>query len=130
MGLGLNARATLITRGLAEITRLGVALGAEAATFQGLSGLGDLVLTCTGELSRNRHVGLELGRGRSLEEVLADMDQVAEGVRTSRSAWELAQAHGVDMPITEQAYRVLYEGQDPKQAIVNLTTRQLRSEQE
>ncbi len=128
MGLGLNARATLITRGLAEITRLGVDLGADPATFQGLSGLGDLVLTCTGDLSRNRRVGLEIGRGRRLDDVLADMDQVAEGVRTARSAWELARARGVDMPITEQAYRVLYEGQDPKQAIVNLTTRQLRSE--
>jgi len=130
MELGLNARATLITRGLAEITRLGVDLGADPATFQGLSGLGDLVLTCTGDLSRNRRVGLEIGRGRGLDDVLADMDQVAEGVRTARSAWELAQARGVDMPITEQAYRVLYEGQDPKQAIINLTTRQLRSEHE
>ncbi len=128
MGLGLNARATLITRGLAEITRLGVRLGANPVTFQGLSGLGDLVLTCTGELSRNRRVGLEIGQGRSLDDVLSDMDQVAEGVRTARSAWELAQDLGVDMPITEQAYRVLYEGQNPRQAIVNLTTRQLRSE--
>ena len=108
----------------------GVDLGADPATFQGLSGLGDLVLTCTGDLSRNRRVGLEIGRGRGLDDVLADMDQVAEGVRTARSAWELAQARGVDMPITEQAYRVLYEGQDPKQAIINLTTRQLRSEHE
>lgn len=130
MGLGLNARATLITRGLAEITRLGVDMGANPVTFQGLSGIGDLVLTCTGDLSRNRRVGLEIGQGRSLDEILEGMDQVAEGVRTARSAWELGRARGVDMPITEQAYRVLYEGQDPKQAIVNLTTRQLRAEHE
>jgi glycerol-3-phosphate dehydrogenase (NAD(P)+) len=130
MGLGLNARATLITRGLAEITRLGVKLGANPLTFQGLSGLGDLVLTCTGDLSRNRRVGIEIGRGRSLESVLGDMTQVAEGVRTTRSAWELAQLHDVDMPITEQAYRVLYEGLDPAQAMVALTHRQLRSESE
>ncbi len=130
MELGLNARATLITRGLAEITRLGVKLGANPVTFQGLSGLGDLVLTCTGELSRNRRVGLELGQGRSLDDILRDMNEVAEGVGTARSAFELAQRLDVDMPITEQAYLVLHEGQEPKQAIVNLTTRQLRSEHE
>jgi len=130
MQLGLNARATLITRGLAEITRLGVKLGANPVTFQGLAGVGDLVLTCTGELSRNRRVGLEIGQGRRLDDILADMNQVAEGVRTARSAFELSQRLGVDMPITEQAYRVLYEGQEPVQAIGNLTTRQLRSEHE
>jgi glycerol-3-phosphate dehydrogenase (NAD(P)+) len=128
--LGLNARATLITRGLAEMTRLGVRLGAKPVTFQGLSGVGDLVLTCTGQLSRNRQVGLAIGNGRALDEILEGMDEVAEGVRTTRSAWELAQAQRVDMPITEQTFRVLYEGLDPKQAIVNLTTRQLRSEHE
>ncbi len=130
MQLGLNARAAIITRGLAEVTRLGVALGADPITFLGLSGVGDLALTCTGDLSRNRQVGLEIGRGRKLDEILGSMHQVAEGVRTTKSAWELAQRNGVDMPITEQAYHVLYEGKDHRRALADLTNRQLRSETE
>ena len=130
LGLGLNARAALITRGLAEITRLGQRLGANPLTFQGLSGMGDLVLTCTGDLSRNRRVGIAIGEGKRLEDVLAGLHQVAEGVRTSRSAYELAQKHDVDMPISEGIYRVLYEGQPPQEAAGELTSRQLRSESE
>lgn len=130
MELGLNARAAIITRGLAEVTRLGVKLGADARTFLGLSGVGDLALTCTGDLSRNRRVGLELGQGRTLDEILGDMNQVAEGVRTAQSAWELARRNSVEMPITEQAYYVLYERKDPRQAMADLLNRQLRSETE
>ncbi len=130
MQLGLNARAAVITRGLAEITRLGVALGADPMTFLGLSGLGDLVLTCTGDLSRNRRVGFEIGQGRHLDDVLAGLHQVAEGVRTAKSAWELAQAHGIEMPITETVYRVLYEGRDPRDAVREVMARQLRPETE
>ena len=130
LGLGMNARASSITRGLAEITRLGERLGAQRATFQGLSGLGDLVLTCTGDLSRNRRVGLAIGRGERLEDALAGLHEVAEGVRTARSAYELARAHGVDMPITEAVYRVLHEGKDPTEAVRELTQRQLRREGE
>jgi glycerol-3-phosphate dehydrogenase (NAD(P)+) len=128
--LGHNTRAALITRGLAEIRRLGESLGANPVTFLGLSGVGDLVLTCTGDMSRNRRVGLEIGRGRTVAEVLAELPQVAEGVRTTRSAFELAQKHGVDMPITEEVYRVLYESKDPRRALRDLMTRQLRSEHE
>ncbi len=130
MELGLNARAAIITRGLAEVTRLGVTLGADPRTFLGLSGVGDLALTCTGDLSRNRRVGLEIGRGRKLDEVLGEMHQVAEGVRTARSAHELSQRHGVDMPITNEAYQVLYEGKDHRKALSDLMHRQLRSETE
>lgn len=130
MELGLNARAAVITRGLAEMTRLGERLGADPRTFLGLSGVGDLLLTCTGDLSRNRHVGLEVGRGGKIDEVLGSMQQVAEGVRTTKSAWQLAQKHDVDMPITEQAYYVLYEGKDHGQAMLDLTSRQLKSETE
>ena len=130
MELGLNARAAVITRGLAEMTRLGTQLGADPRTFLGLAGVGDLLLTCTGDLSRNRRVGLEVGRGRKIDEVLAGMQQVAEGVRTTKSAWQLAQKHDVDMPITEQAYYVLYEGKDHGQAMLDLASRQLKSETE
>ena len=130
MELGTNARAALITRGLAEITRLGAELGANPLTFLGLSGLGDLILTCTGDLSRNRRVGVEIGRGKKLEDVLAGLHQIAEGVRTARSAWELAQTHQVEMPITEAVYRVLYEGKDFRAAVREIMTRQLRSEHE
>ncbi len=130
MELGHNARAAVITRGLAEITRLGVALGADPMTFLGLSGLGDLVLTCTGELSRNRRVGFEIGRGRRLDDVLAGLHEVAEGVRTAKSAWELAQTRGVEMPITETVYRVLYEGREPRDAVRDVMARQLRAETE
>jgi glycerol-3-phosphate dehydrogenase (NAD(P)+) len=127
---GQNARAALITRGLAEITRLGVKMGASPLTFLGLAGLGDLVLTCTSDLSRNRRVGLAIARGRPLDDVLAELHQVAEGVRTARSARELALAHGVEMPLCEGVYRVLYEGLPPTEAARELTSRQLRSETE
>jgi glycerol-3-phosphate dehydrogenase (NAD(P)+) len=130
MGLGLNTRAALITRGLAEIRRLGDRLGANPMTFLGLSGVGDLILTCTGDLSRNRRVGVEIGKGRSVPRILAGLREVAEGVITAKSAYEIAQKHGVDMPITEETYRVLHEGKDPKLAIRDLMTRQLRSELE
>ncbi|MDP3277854.1 MAG: NAD(P)H-dependent glycerol-3-phosphate dehydrogenase [Deltaproteobacteria bacterium] len=124
MGFGNNARAALITRGLSEIARLAVHLGAEPMTLAGLAGMGDLVLTCSGSLSRNRHVGFELGRGRKLTEILGDMRQVAEGVRTTKSAFELAQREGVSMPIVEQVYRVLYEDKDPKAAVWDLMVRE------
>lgn len=127
---GLNSRAALITRGLAEITRLGVAMGASPVTFLGLSGVGDLVLTCTGDLSRNRRVGLEIGRGRPVAEVLSGLTQVAEGVRTAKSAHELAQKLDVDMPITAGVYLMLFEGKDPVAAGIELRSRQLKSEYE
>ncbi len=127
---GLNSRAALITRGLAEITRLGVELGANPVTFLGLSGVGDLVLTCTGDLSRNRRVGIEIGRGKTVDEVLGGLTQVAEGVRTAKSAWELAQKLGVDMPITTGVYLMLFEGKNPVEAGIELRSRQLKSEYE
>ncbi|HMF99791.1 MAG TPA: NAD(P)H-dependent glycerol-3-phosphate dehydrogenase [Gemmatimonadaceae bacterium] len=128
LGLGFNARAALVTRGLAEMTRLGTALGAEAGTFAGLAGLGDLVLTCTGSLSRNRAVGVELGKGRKLEDVLKDRETVAEGVVTAQSARELAAREGVEMPIVDTVNRVLFEGQSARSAIAALMTRELRAE--
>jgi glycerol-3-phosphate dehydrogenase (NAD(P)+) len=128
LGFGHNARAALITRGLVEMARLGMAKGAQAETFAGLAGMGDLVLTCTGDLSRNRSVGMELGRGRSLDEILAGMHMVAEGVKTTLSAYQLAQRLGVVMPITEQMYRILYEGKPPRQAVGELMMRQQRAE--
>ena len=128
LGLGFNARAALITRGLAEMTRLGVALGAEQSTFAGLAGLGDLVLTCTGSLSRNRAVGLELGKGRKLEDVLKDTETVAEGVVTAQSARELAIRVGVEMPIVDTVNRVLFDGQPARSSIAALMSRELRSE--
>jgi len=128
LGLGFNARAALITRGLAEMTRLGVRLGADASTFAGLAGLGDLVLTCTGSLSRNRSVGVEIGRGVPLEKVLAGRDTVAEGVITTRSAHALATREGVAMPIVDAVYRVLFQADQPRDAIHSLMTRELRTE--
>ncbi len=128
LGLGMNARAALITRGLAEISRLGVSMGADAATFAGLSGLGDLVLTCTGELSRNRSVGIMIGKGKKLPDILSEMKMVAEGVKTAEAAYGLAKKHGVEMPITEQVYRVLYENKSPKDAVMDLMTRRLKEE--
>jgi glycerol-3-phosphate dehydrogenase (NAD(P)+) len=128
LGLGFNARAALITRGLAEMTRLGVALGAEETTFAGLAGLGDLVLTCTGSLSRNRAVGVEVGKGRQLDEVLRDRETVAEGVFAAQSARELAVRKGVEMPIVDAVNRVLFEGQSARSAIGALMTRELRAE--
>jgi len=130
LGFGYNTRAALITRGLAEMTRLGVALGADPATFAGLAGMGDLVLTCTGDLSRNRTVGMELGRGRTLEEILGGMKMVAEGVKTTLSAYQLASRLGVEVPITEQVYRILYEGKEPRQAVSDLMLRGLKHEQD
>ncbi len=130
LGRGLNARAGLMTRGLREITRLGVALGANPLTFQGLSGMGDLILTCTGDLSRNRRVGLELGLGRKLADIVGGMKQVAEGVRTTYAACALADRLGVEMPIA-QAVRAVLEGKvAPEDAGQRLMTRQLRSESE
>lgn len=128
LGLGFNARAALITRGLAEMTRLGVRLGAEQATLAGLAGLGDLVLTCTGSLSRNRSVGVEVGRGTALDVVLAGKETVAEGVTTARSALALANREGVEMPIVEAVNKVLFEGQPARDAIGALMTRELRPE--
>ena len=128
LDFGLNARAALITRGLAEISRLGVKMGANPLTFSGLAGLGDLVLTCTGPLSRNRTVGLRLGRGEKLEEILKSMTQVAEGVKTASSARALARKYKIEMPICEAVYRVLYRGEDPREMAQNLLTRRLKEE--
>jgi glycerol-3-phosphate dehydrogenase (NAD(P)+) len=128
LGLGFNSRAALITRGLAEMTRLGVALGAHPATFAGLAGLGDLVLTCTGPLSRNQSLGVEIGQGATLAEALATRETVAEGVVTARSAWALAERAGVDMPIVRAVNRVLYEGRPAREAIAELMERELRAE--
>lgn len=130
LGTGHNTRAAVITRGLAELARLGVAKGGHPLTFAGLSGIGDLVLTCTGDLSRNRRVGFEIGRGRTLEEITAETNTVAEGVKTTLAARDLAQRLGVEMPITEQVYLTLYEDKDPRQVMMDLMTRQLRDERE
>lgn len=129
LGFGHNTTAALITRGLAEMTRLGLAVGAEKATFYGLAGLGDLVLTCTGSLSRNRTVGHRLGRGESLDRILGDMTAVAEGVQTTRAAYELARRHRVEMPITEQMFAILYEGRAPAEALRALMTRDPKPEE-
>ena len=128
MGLGLNARAALITRGVAEMTRLGVALGARAETFMGLSGLGDLVLTATGELSRNRQVGIRLAQGAALAQILAELGHVAEGVRSAAMVLRRAHAQGVDMPITEAVVEVLQGEVTPDEALRRLMHREARSE--
>ena len=128
MGLGHNPMAALITRGLAEMTRLAVALGGEARTLAGLAGLGDLVLTCTGELSRNRTVGIELARGRKLDEIVGAMKMVAEGIKTTTAAVELARRCSVEMPITGQMYQMLYHGLAPREAIRRLMERSLKGE--
>ncbi|MCP3676022.1 MAG: NAD(P)-dependent glycerol-3-phosphate dehydrogenase [Deltaproteobacteria bacterium] len=128
LGLGTNSRAALITRGLAEMVRLGEAMGADPQTFSGLSGLGDLVLTCTGDLSRNRSVGLALGRGKGLNEIVSEMKMVAEGVKTAKSVYKLTKKFGVDMPIVESTYRILYEEKPPKDAVMELMARGLRGE--
>ena len=130
VGLGNNSRAALITRGLAEMTRLGVALGARASTFAGLAGIGDLVLTCTGALSRNRAIGVEIGQGKTLDEALAGKPTVAEGVVTTKSALALAQREGVEMPIATTVYRILFDGHSAKRAIPELMARGLRAEQD
>jgi len=128
LGLGFNTNAALVTRGLREMTRLGMALGGKLETFAGLAGMGDLVLTCTGSLSRNRSVGLQLGRGKTLEEVLRDAKFVAEGVKTSKSAKQLAENHQIDMPITAEMHRLLYENESAPVALQRLMTRTLKSE--
>ncbi|MCU0229926.1 MAG: NAD(P)-dependent glycerol-3-phosphate dehydrogenase [Acidobacteria bacterium] len=127
---GSNALAALITRGNAEISRLGVALGARRETFMGLAGMGDLVLTCTGHLSRNRLLGRELARGRSLAEIVGGMNMVAEGVETTRAAAGLAQRTGVEMPIVDQVHAILFEGRDPRRALAALLARPLKAETE
>lgn len=128
LGFGSNTRAALITRGLAEMTRLGIAMGAQPATFAGLAGMGDLVLTCTGDLSRNRSVGIQVGRGRLLSEILGEMRMVAEGVKTTESAYNLARKLGVEMPIIEQMYQMLYENKPAREAVLELMTRNLKAE--
>ncbi|ALA56916.1 NAD(P)H-dependent glycerol-3-phosphate dehydrogenase [Nitrospira moscoviensis] len=128
LGLGLNARAALITRGLAEIIRLGVAMGADPRTFYGLSGVGDLVLTCTGALSRNHMVGVRLGQGEKLETILSGMQAVAEGVRTAHAALGLARRHGVEMPITQEINAVLFDGKSCRKAVSDLMERGAKPE--
>jgi glycerol-3-phosphate dehydrogenase (NAD(P)+) len=128
MGLGSNTTAALITRGLHEITRLGLALGGRLETFAGLAGMGDLVLTCTGALSRNRTVGVLLGQGKTLEEILRDAKFVAEGIRTSKSARQMSERHGIEMPIASEMHRVLYEGESPRGGLQRLMTRALKAE--
>ncbi|HEX6086257.1 MAG TPA: NAD(P)H-dependent glycerol-3-phosphate dehydrogenase, partial [Thermoanaerobaculia bacterium] len=128
LGLGANTNAALITRGLREMTRLGIVLGGTLETFAGLAGMGDLVLTCTGALSRNRTVGVQLGQGRTLEDILRDAKFVAEGIKTTKSAQQLAERHHIEMPITREMHRVLYEGESPRDGIQRLMTRALKSE--
>ncbi|HEX5438202.1 MAG TPA: NAD(P)H-dependent glycerol-3-phosphate dehydrogenase [Gemmatimonadaceae bacterium] len=130
LGLGYNPRAALITRGLAEITRLGLALGASASTFAGLAGMGDLVLTCTGALSRNRSLGFEIGEGATLSDILATRETVAEGVLTTQSAFALAARADVETPIIAAVHRILFEQQPPRLAISELMARELRAEQD
>jgi len=130
LGLGHNARAALMTRGLAEMSRLGTSMGAQPLTFLGLAGVGDLVLTCTGDLSRNRTVGYKLGQGAKLSEILGDMKMVAEGVKTTRSVYTLAQQKGIDMPICEQIYRILYEDHPAERALAEMMQRELKHEVE
>ena len=128
LGYGTNTRAALITRGLAEISRLGVKMGASPLTFSGLAGMGDLVLTCTGDLSRNRYVGLKLGQGMKLSAILEEMEMVAEGVKTTKSAWNLARKVGVEMPILEQIYQVIYNDKGCSAAVSDLLSRDLKQE--
>jgi len=128
LGFGSNSVAALVTRGLAEITRLACALGSKPQTLSGLAGLGDLVLTATGHLSRNRAVGVQLGQGRKLKEILAETTMVAEGVSTCRAAFQLGVKHGTELPIIDKMYEVLYLDKDPRQAIRDLMERRLRSE--
>ncbi len=128
LGFGQNARAGLITRGLAEMSRLGISMGGRADTFMGLSGIGDLVLTCTGSLSRNRQVGLRLGSGESLEAIISSMRSVAEGVKTAEALHRLGKRRGVELPITNQVNAILYEEKDPGDAVQELMTRELKAE--
>jgi len=130
LGFGYNARAALITRGLAEITRLGVSMGAKPLTFAGLAGMGDLILTCTGDLSRNRMVGLKIAEGLSTEEIISGMKMIAEGIKTCLSAYNLAKKMGIEMPITTEVYHIIYKGKDPRKAVKDLMTRELKVELE
>lgn len=130
IGLGLNARAGIITRGLAEVTRLAVAMGANPLTLMGLAGMGDLVLTCTGDLSRNRRVGLGLGQGKTLAQILDELGEVAEGVKTAHSAWDLGRKLDVEMPITEQVYALLYQDKPAHQALLDLLSRRRTTERD
>ena len=128
LNFGHNARAALITRGLAEITRLGVQMGSNPHTFAGLAGMGDLVLTCTGDLSRNRTVGLQVGKGKTVHEITARTNMVAEGIKTAKSAYQLSKKENVSMPIVQQVYEILYENKDPQQAVRELMSRDLKAE--
>jgi glycerol-3-phosphate dehydrogenase (NAD(P)+) len=128
LGFGLNTRAALITRGMTEIRRLGLRLGANPRTFTGLAGFGDLILTCTGDLSRNHTLGVKIGQGQRLAEILARTRSVAEGVHTAESVYNLSRQLNVEMPISHQTYRILYEGLPPKQALQQLMTRDLKPE--
>ncbi len=128
LGLGLNTRAALITRGLTEIRRLGVKLGANPRTFTGLAGVGDLLLTCTGDLSRNHTVGKKIGEGKKLKEILSEMRMVAEGVKTAKSVYNLSRKLGVEMPISHKIYHILYDDLSPKEAVHMLMTRDLKQE--
>lgn len=128
LNFGSNSIAALITRGLAEMSRLGIELGAKKETFPGLAGIGDLVLTCTGSLSRNRFVGYELGKGRSLDEVVTSMKMIAEGITTTLSARQMAQQYKIEMPICEQVYRILYDNKEPRTALQELMMRRLKDE--
>jgi glycerol-3-phosphate dehydrogenase (NAD(P)+) len=128
LGYGYNTTAGLVTRGVAELSRLAVRMGANPSTMSGLAGLGDLVLTCTGPLSRNRTVGVELGRGKKINEIISQMRMIAEGVQTTAAIHALAKKLQVSMPITEQVYKVLYEGHDPRTAILELMSRELKQE--
>jgi glycerol-3-phosphate dehydrogenase (NAD(P)+) len=128
LNFGHDARAALINRGLAEMSRLGKAMGANPQTFMGLSGMGDLVLTCTGDLSRNRQVGMRLGKGQKLLDILGQMKMVAEGVKTTEAVYKLSKNLGVELPITDQVYAILYEGKDPALAVQDLMARPLKEE--
>ena len=128
LGFGHNTRAALITRGLSEISRLALKMGANPSTLSGLTGLGDLILTCTGELSRNRSVGIKLGKGMELNHILKDMRMVAEGIKTTKSAYDLSKKKGISMPITEQVYFILYQDKNPKEAVTELMDRELKVE--
>ena len=128
LGLGLNTRAALITRGLTEIRRLGLKLGANPRTFAGIAGVGDLVLTCTGNVSRNHTVGKKIGEGMKLNDILSEMRMVAEGVKTAESVYNLSESLGVEMPICHEVYHILYDGVSPKEAVHRLMTRDLKQE--
>jgi glycerol-3-phosphate dehydrogenase (NAD(P)+) len=128
LDLGLNTRAALITRGMTEIRRLGLKMGANPRTFTGLAGFGDLILTCTGDLSRNHTVGKKIGQGQKVNDILGEMRMVAEGVKTAKSVYNLSRKLGVDMPIAHEVYRILYEDLDPKEAVYRLMTRNLKQE--